>query len=78
MVFFLLHPLDQRNGAGTLGADPIILSRFVNFVKFVIYVSHGYGYPWALNMAQIPGLGSLKIAGSAGVDSLPRMALRWG
>ena len=31
-VFFLVHPLDQQNGASTQDAGPVILGKFVNFV----------------------------------------------
>jgi hypothetical protein len=32
MVFFLVHPLDQQNGASTLDAGPVILGKLVKFV----------------------------------------------
>ncbi len=31
-VFFLVHPLDQQNGASTQDAGPVILGKFVKFV----------------------------------------------
>jgi hypothetical protein len=32
MVFFLVHPLDQRNGASTIDAGPVILGKLSKLV----------------------------------------------
>jgi hypothetical protein len=32
MVFFLVHPLDQKNGANNLDVGPVILGKLVKFV----------------------------------------------
>ena len=43
-----------------------------------VVIMFGYGHPWVSNMTQNPDPGSLKNASSSGVDSRPRMVMRWG